>query len=133
MACSPRVAFPLRQRHAVDYVQEGLALVGDAAHTIHPLAGQGINLGLQDVAVLSAELAKGLSNGEGPGELLLLKRYQRQRKGDNLLMMAAMDAFKNLFGQGPLPVRALRGIGMRLADRAGPIKQEIMRRAMGIQ
>jgi len=129
-ACSARVAFPLRQRHAIDYVQAGLALVGDAAHTIHPLAGQGINLGLQDVAVLAQEL---LRAGSDPGELALLKRYQRQRKGDNLLMMAAMDGFKQLFGRGPLPLRVLRGIGMRLANRAGPVKQEIMRRAMGIR
>jgi 2-octaprenylphenol hydroxylase len=129
-ACSRRVAFPLRQRHAIDYVQPGLALVGDAAHTIHPLAGQGINLGLQDVAVLAQELLQSTSS---PGDLALLKRYQRQRKGDNLLMMAAMDGFKQLFGQGPLPLRVMRGIGMRLANRAGPVKQEIMRRAMGIR
>ncbi len=132
LAASPRFAFPLSQRHAVDYVRTGLALVGDAAHTIHPLAGQGINLGLQDVAVLSEELQAALACGEAPGNLDLLRRYQRQRKGDNLLMMSAMEGFKRLFGEQALPLRVLRGIGMQLADRAGPVKQELMRRAMGL-
>ncbi len=132
LSCSPRIAFPLRQRHAVDYVQAGMALVGDAAHTIHPLAGQGINLGLQDVRTLSRELLAAWQSGRDIGSLAVLRRYQRQRKGDNLLMMAAMDGFKHLFGHSALPLRLLRGAGMRLANRAGPVKQQIMRRAMGI-
>lgn len=130
---SPRFSFPLRQRHAIDYVQQGIALIGDAAHTIHPLAGQGINLGLQDVAALSEELLAGWSRQTAPGELLLLKRYQRRRKSENLLMMSAMDGFKRLFGEGALPLRWLRNTGMRLVDRAGPVKQQLMRHAMGIR
>jgi len=132
VACSPRVGFPLRQRHARDYVQPGLALVADAAHTIHPLAGQGLNLGLQDVAVLAAELQRAQRRGLAPGDLAVLRRYQRQRKGENLLMMAAMEGFKRLFEAPEPPVRWLRNSGMRLFQRATPLKQQVMHRAMGL-
>ncbi|MDH4041023.1 MAG: UbiH/UbiF/VisC/COQ6 family ubiquinone biosynthesis hydroxylase [Gammaproteobacteria bacterium] len=130
--CAPRFAFPLRQRHAIDYVQAGVALVADAAHTIHPLAGQGINLGLQDVAVLAEEVLAGHARGVSPGRLELLRRYQRRRKGENLLMMAAMDGFKALFEQQALPLRWLRNAGMRGVGQMGPIKQQLIRRAMGV-
>jgi 2-octaprenylphenol hydroxylase len=133
LAASPRFSFPLRQRHALDYVQPGIALIGDAAHTIHPLAGQGINLGLQDVAVLAEEILTAQSRGIHPGELVILQRYQRRRKSENLLMMAAMDGFKRLFGQRQLPVRWLRNAGMRLVDQSGPVKTQLMRHAMGIR
>lgn len=132
LGCSRRFAFPLRQRHAVDYVQAGVALVADAAHTIHPLAGQGINLGLQDVSVLAQELAAGRDRGAHPGELELLRRYQRRRKGENLLMMTAMDGFKRLFEQEALPLRWLRNAGMRSVDQLLPVKQQLMRHAMGL-
>ena len=132
IACSPRFAFPLRQRHAIDYVQPGVALVADAAHTIHPLAGQGINLGLQDVAVLAEEVLAGRARGLNPGQLQLLRRYQRRRKGENLLMMAAMDGFKALFEQQALPLRWLRNAGMRGVSQMGPLKQQLIRRAMGV-
>ncbi|MCR9105259.1 MAG: UbiH/UbiF/VisC/COQ6 family ubiquinone biosynthesis hydroxylase [Gammaproteobacteria bacterium] len=132
LACSRRAGFPLRQRHAIDYVQPSVALVGDAAHTIHPLAGQGVNLALQDVAALAAEILKGQANGIDPGQLALLQRYQRQRKGENLLMMAAMDGFKRLFEEPALPVRWLRNEGMRRVDRMLPLKQQLMRHAMGM-
>ncbi|MDJ0877039.1 MAG: UbiH/UbiF/VisC/COQ6 family ubiquinone biosynthesis hydroxylase [Halieaceae bacterium] len=130
---SPRLSFPLRQRHATDYVKPGLALVGDAAHTIHPLAGQGINLGLQDVAALSDELLTAAGRGGSPGEIDVLLRYQRRRKGENLVMMAAMDGFKRLFGERRLPVRWLRNTGMHWVDRSGPLKQQLMRHAMGVR
>lgn len=132
LAASPRFAFPLRQRHAVDYVQSGVALVADAAHTIHPLAGQGINLGLQDVAVLAEEILAGQARGSAPGQLELLRRYQRRRKGENLLMMTAMEGFKRLFEQQSLPLRWLRNAGMRGVGRLGPLKQQVIRRAMGL-
>ncbi len=113
VAASPRFAFPLRQRHAVDYVQPGVALVADAAHTIHPLAGQGINLGLQDVSVLAEELLSAHARDMPLGQLDVLGRYQRRRKGENLLMMGAMDGFKRLFEQQALPLRWLRNAGLR--------------------
>ncbi len=129
---SARVAVPLRQRHAVDYVQPGVALVADAAHTIHPLAGQGINLGLADVAVLAEEVARGHALGLEPGELALLRRYQRRRKADNLLMMSAMEGFKRLFAQRSPGVRWLRNAGMSRLDTLQPLKRQIMRHAMGL-
>ena len=132
MVCAPRRVFPLRQRHAVDYVQPGVALVADAAHTIHPLAGQGINLGLQDVAVLAQEILAAAETGANPGSIEVLRRYQRQRKGENLAMMAAMDGFKRLFEQDALPLRWLRNAGMRSVGRIAPVKQLIMRQAMGL-
>ena len=132
LACSPRFGFPLRQRHAVDYVQPGVALVADAAHTIHPLAGQGINLGLADVAVLAEEILTGVDRGAAPGQLALLKRYQRKRKSENLTMMAAMDGFKALFEQPALPIRLLRNAGMRGVAQLGPLKAQLMHRAMGL-
>lgn len=132
LGASPRFAFPLRQRHAVDYVQPGVALVADAAHTIHPLAGQGINLGLQDVVALADEVAWARAHDLSPGSLDALRRYQRRRKGENLLMMGAMDGFKRLFEQQALPLRWLRNAGMRGVDGLAPLKQRLMRHAMGM-
>ena len=130
-ACAPRRAFPLRQRHAVDYVLPRAALVGDAAHSIHPLAGQGINLGLADVAVLAAEIEKAASRALDVGRIDVLRRYQRQRKADNLRMMAAMDGFKRLFEQDALPLRWLRNTGMRGVAALPGLKRRIIREAMG--
>ncbi|MFT4767270.1 MAG: 2-octaprenylphenol hydroxylase [Glaciecola sp.] len=131
-ACAPRKGFPLRQRHAVDYVLPGVALVGDAAHTIHPLAGQGINLGLADVQVLAQEINTALARGLSPGRMDVLGRYQRRRKGDNLAMMAAMDGFKRLFEQHAPPWRWLRNTGMRTVAGLPMVKRRIIRQAMGV-
>ena len=130
---SQRFVVPLRQRHAIDYVQPGIALVGDAAHTIHPLAGQGINLGLQDIAALAEELLAAHARGADLGAIEVLRRYQRRRKGENLLMMMAMGGFKRLFGERQLPLRWLRNTGMRLVAQSGPLKQQLMKHAMGIR
>jgi 2-octaprenylphenol hydroxylase len=127
-----RFSFPLRQRHARDYVQEGLALVGDAAHTIHPLAGQGINLGLLDVQVLAEELLRARERELPLAGLAVLQRYQRRRKAHNLAMMAAMEGFKRLFAQPALPLRWARNTGMRWLDQAAPLKHQIMKKAMGL-
>ena len=131
-ACAPRRAFPLRQRHAVDYVLPGAALVGDAAHTIHPLAGQGVNLGLGDVAVLAEEVRRAVDRGLAPGRIDVLRRYQRRRKGENLRMMAAMDGFKRLFGEDAMPVRWLRNAGLRGVASLPALKRRIIREAMGV-
>tara|TARA_R110002074_G_scaffold43374_5_gene113141 strand:+ start:2584 stop:3807 length:1224 start_codon:yes stop_codon:yes gene_type:complete len=131
-AVSQRFAFPLRQRHAKDYIAPGFALVGDAAHTIHPLAGQGANLGYGDVRVMLEELAKAKGTGLSPAHELVLARYQRRRKGENLAMMAAMEGFKQLFGRDELPLRWLRNTGMRWLDGLGPVKNRIAAEAMGL-
>ena len=131
-ATSPRADFPLRQRHAINYVESGVALVADAAHTIHPLAGQGINLGLADVDALAGVVLKARQRGLSPGALSVLQRYQRRRKGSNLAMMAAMDGFRLLFGARQLPVRWLRNAGLRQADALPVLKKRLMRHAMGL-
>ncbi|MGM0571013.1 UbiH/UbiF/VisC/COQ6 family ubiquinone biosynthesis hydroxylase [Marinobacter sp.] len=131
-AASKRHAFPLRQRHSKQYVQPGLALIGDAAHTIHPLAGQGANLGYGDVIALLGELERAMDRQESPGDLMMLQRYQRRRKGENLAMMAAMEGFKQLFARDELPLRWLRSTGMRWLDRAAPLKNQVAARAMGL-
>lgn len=131
-AVSQRAAFPLSQRHAIDYVKPGIALIADAAHTIHPLAGQGINLGLADVAVLAEEIMRAQSRGLAIGGLSELKRYQRRRKGENLAMMTVMEGFKRLFEQRSPALTLLRNLGMRRLQQLNFAKKQIMRKAMGI-
>jgi 2-octaprenylphenol hydroxylase len=131
-AVGPRAVFPLRLRHARHYVLPRLALIGDAAHTIHPLAGQGVNLGLLDAAALAEVLVAGAQRGRDPGDLALLRRYERWRKGHNLLMIAAMEGFKQLFGTQFPPLPWLRRVGMHGVDAAAPLKALLMRRAMGL-
>lgn len=132
MACSQRFSFPLRQRHAIDYVKPGFALIADAAHSIHPLAGQGINLGLADVQVLSKCILAAHTRGQSVGDIAILNRYQRQRKGDNLAMMAAVEGFKRLFAPIPLPLRWLRNAGMNVLQQQKKLKNQIIKYAMGI-
>ena len=127
-----RFVFPLRQRHALDYVKEGIVLVGDAAHTIHPLAGQGVNLGLLDAKALAEELQRGIEAGRSVADPKVLLRYQRRRKGNNLSMMWLMEGFKRLFGQQDLSIRWLRNIGMNAVDKMTPIKNQLIRKAMGL-
>jgi 2-octaprenylphenol hydroxylase len=129
---SPRQHFPLRQRHAKRYYEAGVVVAGDAAHTIHPLAGQGVNLGFKDAEVLAEEILRGVSKGLSPGSDAVLGRYQRRRQADNLATMAAMEGFKRLFGSDQLLIRLLRNEGLRLFDRALPVKQHVVMKAMGL-
>ncbi|HEX4501408.1 MAG TPA: 3-demethoxyubiquinol 3-hydroxylase [Scandinavium sp.] len=125
-------AFPLTRRHALRYVQPNLALVGDAAHTIHPLAGQGVNLGYRDVDVLVDVLANARSHGEEWSSLSVLKRYQTRRMADNYLMQSGMDLFYASFSNDLAPLRMLRNIGLMAAERAGGLKRQALKYALGL-
>ncbi|MDW3876982.1 2-octaprenyl-3-methyl-6-methoxy-1,4-benzoquinol hydroxylase [Klebsiella pneumoniae] len=125
-------AFPLTRRHALQYVQPGLALVGDAAHTIHPLAGQGVNLGYRDVDALLEILAEARGRGEDWASLPVLKRYQARRRADNFIMQSGMDLFYAGFSNDLAPVRMLRNIGLMAAERAGMLKRQALKYALGL-
>ncbi|WP_049723244.1 UbiH/UbiF/VisC/COQ6 family ubiquinone biosynthesis hydroxylase [Gilvimarinus polysaccharolyticus] len=129
---SQRHAFALHQRHATAYVQPGLALIGDAAHSIHPLAGQGVNLGLLDVACLSDELQRAQSRGVSMAEHATLRRYERQRMGHNLTMMAAMESFKRLFGTRQPSLTLLRNRALNGVNNLPALKNLLAQQAMGL-
>ena len=127
-----RLCIPLRQRHATRYVEAGLALIGDAAHSIHPLAGQGVNLGFLDVAVLAEVLLHAMQRGERLSDVKVLSRYERRRMPHNLAMMAAMEGFERLFQADPLPVRWLRNSGLNWVDDLPEAKALFVRQALGL-
>lgn len=127
-----RLCIPLRQRHAKRYVEDGLALIGDAAHSIHPLAGQGVNLGFLDAAVLADVLSHALARGERLADERVLSRYERKRMPHNLAMMAAMEGFERLFQADPLPVRWLRNAGLNWVDELPEAKALFVRQALGL-
>lgn len=126
-----RFAIKLVQRHAKDYIQPGIALVGDAAHTVHPLAGQGVNLGLYDVQVLAEEIIRAWVRDIPLTDFSVLQRYERRRKTHNLLAMGAMEGFKRLFGADDPAIRWLRNTGMRFCNGQGWIKKRLARMASG--
>ncbi len=127
-----RYAVPLRQRHAKYYVQPGLAVIGDAAHTIHPLAGQGVNLGLMDAAALAEQVLAAVERGERFESEQVLKRFQRQRQGSNLQMSAMMELFKQLFGHQQPLLKLVRGLGMNWLDQLSLAKDHLVMLAMGL-
>lgn len=128
-----RICFPFYERHVESYVDQGAALCGDAAHTIHPLAGQGVNLGLMDAAVLAEELHRAAVKGLDVASFSVLRRYARRRRGPNTLMMEGMLGFKTLFGSDYLPLRWARNTGMLWMNQLSPAKNRIMRYAMGLE
>ncbi|AWN17803.1 UbiH/UbiF/VisC/COQ6 family ubiquinone biosynthesis hydroxylase [Salinisphaera sp. LB1] len=128
----PRAAFPLKLMHAREYVQPRVAIAGDAAHVVHPMAGQGVNLGLLDVAELVAALEAGRTAGADAGELRYLKRYQRARMGDNMMMLAATDGLKRLYGSRNPLLRVLRGLAIGGASRLAPIRRIMISQAAGL-
>ena len=128
----PRGSFPLRSQHAERYVLPGLALVGDAAHAVHPLAGQGANLGIADSQALVSAVSDALSRSEYPGDISTLRNYERHRKGANKTMLHFIDALNRLFLSDSEALANLRGSGMRLFNRSGPIQRQAVQVALGI-
>jgi 2-octaprenyl-6-methoxyphenol hydroxylase len=126
-----RWSYPLAAMLAHRYVDTRLALVGDAAHGIHPIAGQGLNLGFRDVEVLADLLIEAIAAGADPGAPELLSRYQRLRRPDNLAMLAATDALDRLFSNDRSLVRLARDLGIAAVHRTPPLKRLFMRQAMG--
>jgi 2-octaprenylphenol hydroxylase len=129
----PKGAFPLQAQHADDYVRQGVALIGDAAHAIHPLAGQGANLGLQDAAELAELIAASLENGLYPGDRPVLRQYERARKGANLTMLHFMTGLNSLFATDSTLMGEIRLAGMRLFNRSGPIRERAVKVALGVK
>jgi 2-octaprenyl-6-methoxyphenol hydroxylase len=127
----PRFSYPLGLQFAARYVQDRLVLVGDTAHGIHPIAGQGLNLGLRDVAALIEILADMKGLGLDLAHPSGLDRYERWRRADNLLMAGMTDMLNRLFSNDIAPVRLARDLGLGIVERLPPLKRFFMRHAMG--
>ena len=127
-----RAGFPLQLLHAQRYVGARCALIGDAAHVAHPLAGQGVNLGMLDAATFADVILAAHTRHRDIGEPGVLRRYERARKADNLAMIYALDGFKRLFSNDNAALTELRNCGMRAVDAFTPLKSVFMRRAMGL-
>jgi 2-octaprenyl-3-methyl-6-methoxy-1,4-benzoquinol hydroxylase/2-octaprenylphenol hydroxylase len=130
-ATTKRVSFPLRMKLAERYIARRFALIGDAAHAVHPLAGQGVNLGLRDVEELRNALVEARDARRDFAAESALRRYERRRRSDNTLSAHAFDAIQRVFGSDAMPVAALRGVGLSLVDTVAPIKRAFARRANG--
>ena len=127
-----RWTWPLGLHHAARYIDHRLGLVGDAAHGIHPIAGQGLNLGLRDVAALAEVLVDARRLGLDIGHQPVLERYQRWRRPDNVALLLATDGLNRLFTSDAEPVRLARDLGLAIVNRLPPLKQVFMRHAMGL-
>jgi len=128
----PRQSFPLDLQIARNFVDKRFVLIGDAAHAVHPLAGQGLNIGMRDVAALAEIIVEGARLGLDIGSPVLLERYQRWRRFDSALSATAMDGLNRLFSNDSAPLRALRDLGLGLVDHAPPLKRFFVREAAGL-
>ena len=128
---TPRSSYPLGFHHAARITDRRLALVGDAAHGIHPIAGQGVNLGYRDAAALAQVLVEGARLGLDLGDAQLLARYQRWRSLDSFMVALATDGLTRVYGVPGKTASAVRRFGMGLIDRVGPVKQRLMAEARG--
>lgn len=129
---APRWSYPVGLMLAERYVDRRLALVGEAAHVIHPIAGQGLNLGIRDVAALAELVIDRRRLGLDIGDDALLQRYQRWRRFDAVLLAAVTDGLNRLFSNSAAPLRLLRDLGLAAVDRLPPVKRFLMRDAMGV-
>ncbi len=127
----PRFSYKLSLLHAERYVDHRLALIGDAAHAMHPIAGQGFNIGIRDVAALAEVVVDALRLGLDPGATTVLERYQRWRRFDNTVMLALTDGLNRLFSNGIAPLRLARDAGLAAVDKLPALKRVLMRHAMG--
>ena len=118
--------------HASRYVLPGLALVGDAAHTINPLAGQGVNLGYRDIDALINVLVSARGAAEDWASERVLQRYHRQRRKDNMLMQGGMDLFYFAFSNQLAPLRFARNLGLIAAEHSGVLKRQVLRYPLGL-
>ena len=130
---TPRLGFDLRAEHATQYVGPRAVLVGDAAHTIHPMAGQGLNLGIADAMILAEVLEAGVGEGADLGSLRLLRRYEQARQPANLAMLGGLTALHKLYGAEAGPVRWLRNVGLGALNGLGPVKAKMAAMAMGLE
>ncbi len=128
----PRWTYPLQLMLAERYVDQRLALIGEAAHVIHPIAGQGLNLGIRDIATLAEIIIDARRLGLDIGDDALLRRYQQWRRLDALLLAAVTDGLNRLFSNSIAPLRLVRDLGLAAVDRLPPLKRFLMRDAMGI-
>lgn len=128
----PRWAYPLSLQYAERAIDHRLALAGDASHAMHPIAGQGLNMGLRDVAVLAEVLTDARRLGLDPGDARVLQTYEQRRRFDNTLMLAMTDVLNRLFSNDIEPVRLARGLGLATVNKLPPVKRLFMRHAMGL-
>ncbi len=130
---SERRSFPLQRLSAPRYVSERVALLGDAAHVVHPLAGQGVNLGILDAAALAQLVLEAAAGGEDPGALRVLRAYERWRKSEVALMSAAIDAFDRLLAHGTGPVARVAQAGLGVVNRSQELRRFFIQRALGLE
>ena len=130
---SARSSFPLFATQAERYVLQRVALIGDAAHSVHPLAGQGVNLGLLDAAQLCADIERSAERGRDFGELRTLRRYERARRSENEIMIRVLDGFYHAFKPQMSAVQAVRSSMLDAVERVNPLRRLIMQQAMGVR